>query len=252
MGAGVAASPHCPIAKGTKPGRRGSPRGACSKPSRSRGLRWRLPGSFRGRSRFRFPRWLPDRPEALAVRRSAVSEPKFLFPPSGDRGAEAPRLPFGGIPGRSQGSASRSRTEALDPPLRSSRTRRSGPARQTSSRSRFPAGGGARTEVPLSAGPVLDRSPLSGLVRFVGPEGLSIRLGALRSLPLSHPLKGKPAASAWRRLRQPPRLRSLSSSSGGTMRSVSLGPWLEIPHPFPVAFVPATAGSCHDFRVGPS
>jgi hypothetical protein len=29
-------------------------------------------------------------------------------------------------------------------------------------------------------------------------------MGALRSLPLSHPLKDKPVASAWRRLRQPP------------------------------------------------
>lgn len=38
-------------------------------------------------------------------------------------------------------------------------------------------------------------------------RGPKDRLGAFRSLPLSHPLKGKPAASAWRRLRQPPRLR---------------------------------------------
>jgi hypothetical protein len=45
--------------------------------------------------------------------------------------------------------------------------------------------------------PVLSASPHTR--RLPGsPEGAS------RSMPLSHPLKGKPAASAWRRLRQPP------------------------------------------------
>ena len=51
-------------------------------------------------------------------------------------------------------------------------------------------------------------------------------LGTSRSLPLSHPLKGKPATSAWRRLRQPPGppLPPIDPPGGAT-DPLSLGLW---------------------------
>ena len=78
MGADVAASPHCPC-RGWTPGLGGEAVrvGRFREPDPSRGLgcrSFRSPSGARGS--FRFPRWLPVRAEALAVRRSA--DPKIL------------------------------------------------------------------------------------------------------------------------------------------------------------------------------
>jgi len=56
----------------TKPGRRGSPLWAFSRYGPEPGVRLRPPESILGLRFVRFPRWLPVRAEALAVRRSAV------------------------------------------------------------------------------------------------------------------------------------------------------------------------------------
>jgi hypothetical protein len=57
MGAGVAASPHCPCAVDTRPGRRGCPRGAVSRTESSRGLGAGPPGSVMSReAQSGFPR----------------------------------------------------------------------------------------------------------------------------------------------------------------------------------------------------
>lgn len=255
MGADVAASPHCPAADDTRPGRRGSPREAVFETAAKPGAPQRFPESFRDpKVPFGSPAGSPSGPKPW--RFAAWRKFRTEAPPSGRVGfqsAEAPRSPSGWISGRNRVSRLAGhgpKSWAL--PLRSSRTRRPGPARQVEGRSLFPPGGGAQTEVPPSAGPILDRSPVSGLARFSRARRLPRSgMGASRSLPLSHPLKGKPAASAWRRLRQPPCLRAVASSPGGTMRSVSLGPWLE-------AFfrcrkiVSATTRSCHGIRVAPS
>ena len=205
MGAGVAAGPHCPVASNPAWEARRSALGGFERSAPEPGARSPLPPeSVRGRSRFRFPRGLPDRAEALAVRRLADLELAFLLPafavPEGRslrfRSRQDPRpkprfrlavhgpkswvLPGSQLPGRSPVLPDRS-----EPKL-------------------FSAGGGALTEVPLSAGLVLDpkvRCPACPVPRARRPL---VPVGALRSLPLSHPLKGKPASSAWRRLRQPP------------------------------------------------
>ena len=85
----------------TRPGRRGSPRGAVSRAGPSRGLRHRFSGVLRrARAPLRLARWLPVRAEALAVRRSA-----FPF------GRSLPVSPFA-APGPKPGPARRSRAEA--------------------------------------------------------------------------------------------------------------------------------------------
>jgi hypothetical protein len=90
MGAGIAAGPHCPVAldpaeaaspalggfEGRRPGR---------KPRRAKAKVPRPPGSIRGRSRFRFPRGLPVRAEALAVRLWRCRSRSFSSHPGGHR-----------------------------------------------------------------------------------------------------------------------------------------------------------------------
>jgi hypothetical protein len=162
------------------------------------------PGSFSDRSRSRFPRGLPDQGRSPGGSPFGGLELTSLFPPSRFLGRSFGSVD-GGILGRSLGF----RLTAMDRSPGSAGFAapgpKPGPARQIRSRSSFSAGGDALTEIPLSAGLVLNpkvRCPAWWLPSC--PKAGSETVGALRSLPLSHPLKGKPAASAWRRLRQPP------------------------------------------------
>ena len=161
------------------------------------------PGSFSGRGRSRFPRGLPDQGRSPGGSPFGGLELTSRFPPSRSLGRSSGSVD-GGILGRSLGF----RLTAMDRSPGSAGFAapgpKPGPARQFRSRSSFLAGGGAETEVPLSAGLVLNpkvRCPACDFPPARRPTG---NRGRFRNLPLSHPLKGKPAASAWRRLRQPP------------------------------------------------
>jgi hypothetical protein len=127
-----------------------------------------------------------------------------------------------------------------------------GPARQRQSRSPGSAGGDAPTEVPLSAGQVLNPKVRCPACRFpTCPKAAWKPMGASRSMPLSHPPKGKPAASAWRRLRQPPCLRFACFPPGETQsRSARAVAGKAIPRCRKI--VSATSGSCHEIRGAPS
>jgi hypothetical protein len=164
----------------------------------------------------RFPRGLPVRAEALAVRRLADSEPKSLFPPwrflgpkplvprrAGSR-AEAPGSAWqtmsrssGSCRVRSSRAEARSCPTPPEPKLLLSRWQRANRSSAFCRTSPGPKSG------VLPAGSKRSENPWPRMVPHV-PEGRLDPVGASRSLPLSHPLKGKPAASAWRRLRQPP------------------------------------------------
>jgi hypothetical protein len=131
MGAGIAAGPHCPCA-GSWPGRRGVPRGAVSSRRRLKpGVPAPLsPGSWIGRSRSRFPRGLPVRAEALAVRRSADQELSFQFPPFRHPG-RSQHVGKDGILGRSLGSAWQSMSRSPGSCRGRSSGPKPGPARQS-------------------------------------------------------------------------------------------------------------------------
>jgi hypothetical protein len=162
------------------------------------------PESVSSRSRSRFPRGLPDQGRSPGGSPCGGLELTSLFPPS-----RFLRRSFGsddgGILGRSLGF----RLTAMDRSpgsagFRSSRAEaRSCPAnpepklllRRWRRLDRSPA---FRRAGPEPEGPV------SCLLVSHVPEGRLETDGRFRSRPLSHPLKGKPAASAWRRLRQPP------------------------------------------------
>ena len=113
------------------------------------------PGSFSGRSRSRFPRGLPDQGRSPGGSPFGGSELTSLFPPSRFLGRSL-GSGDGGILGRSLGF----RLTAMDRSPGSAGFAapgpKPGPARQIRSRSSFSAGGGAWTEVLLSAGPVLN------------------------------------------------------------------------------------------------
>ena len=182
MGAGVAAGPHCPIASIPAWEARRSALGGFEVAAPEPGVRTPFPpGSVGGRSRFRFPRGLPVRAEALAVRRSADSELASLFPPSRSlrpklrfrvrrdprpkprfrQAGHGPRswaLPGSQLPGRSPVLPDKSEPKPLF------------------------AGGGALTEIPLSAGPVLNpkvRCPAWVVSRV--PEGRLETVGAFET-----------------------------------------------------------------------
>ena len=233
MGAGVAASPHCPFAGDTRPGRRGSPRWAVSRFEPEPGARapiLRSPssacaplgfpaGSPSGPKPWRFAAW-QFRNRGPGSCHPAKPPPKHRFRvPAGLPLAEASGLP--GSPW----------TCVLGLPVRSSRAEtRSCPTGW--GRSPVSAGGSARTCVPPSAGQ--EPGPKPVVLPFWFGTRRSRNLGTSRSLPLSHPLKGKPAASAWRRLRQPPGLRSAASLSGGTRDPLRSGCGWEGFRPLPV------------------
>jgi hypothetical protein len=206
MGAGVAASPHCPTA--VRPGLGGEAardgrfrnRFGAGGSSEISGVRPVPEGAFR------FPRWLPVRAEALAVRRwrfgtevplpaQAPERPKPPIPlASPSRRSVWIRLTGHGpkswvLPGF---AAPKSEDPVL--PDKSGAEAPFSPVAARRPKSRFPPGWSwtRRSGVLPGSGSFRARR----LFRF--------RVGALRCLPLSHPLKDKPAASAWRRLRQPP------------------------------------------------
>ena len=131
------------------------------------------PGSFSGRSRSRFPRGLPDQGRSPGGSPFGGSELTSLFPPSRSLGRSSGSVD-GGILGRSLGF----RLTAMDRSPGSAGFAapgpKPGPARQFRSRSSFLAGGGAGTEVPLSAGLVLNpkvRCPACGFPRARRPTG---------------------------------------------------------------------------------
>ena len=113
------------------------------------------PGSFSGRSRSRFPRGLPDQGRSPGGSPFGGLELTSLFPPSRSLGRSFGSVD-GGILGRSLGF----RLTAMDRSPGSAGFAapgpKPGPARQVRSRSSFFAGGVAWTEVPLSAGLVLN------------------------------------------------------------------------------------------------
>jgi hypothetical protein len=182
---------------------------------------------------FRFPRGLPVRAEALAVRRLAVPEPGFQFLLSRGSSAEASVPRFGRIAfGRSLWPAWRSMDLRPGSAGFAAPGPKPGPARQFGAEALSSPVAARRLASRFPPDRKLDRSPSSRLFRFGTRR--SRNLGTLRSLPLSHPLKGKPAASAWRRLRQPPGLRSAASLSGGTRGPLRSGCGWEGFQPLPV------------------
>jgi len=139
------------------------------------------PGSFSGRSRSRFPRGLPDQGRSPGGSPFGGSELTSLFPPSRSLGRSSGSVD-GGILGRSLGF----RLTAMDRSPGSAGFAapgpKPGPARQFRSRNLLLAGGGALTEVPLSAGLVLNpkvRCP-AWVVSHV-PEGRMETVGAFET-----------------------------------------------------------------------
>ena len=155
------------------------------------------PGSFSGRSRSRFPRGLPDQGRSPGGSPFGGLELTSRFPPSRSLGRSSGSVD-GGILGRSLGF----RLTAMDRSPGSAGFAapgpKPGPARQVRSRSSFPFRWRRLNRSPAfrRAGPEPE-GPVSCLVVSRVPEGRLETVGALRSLPLSHPLKDKPAASAW-------------------------------------------------------
>ena len=193
-------APTVPMRLDTKPGRRGSPQGRFRRRVRSRGPGpfFRSPSGAEAPSGFpadspsgpkpwRFvARQLRNRGSGACLRR-AVAEARFRLR----------QVSFG----RSLSPARQPIDLRLRPAFRSSRAEaRSCPTLSGAEAPSF-AGGSAPTFVPLAAGQV----GTEVLSRLSGSTPGGLEPWALeRSLPLPHPLKGKPAASAWRRLRQPP------------------------------------------------
>jgi len=210
MGAGIAAGPHCPFA--VDPAETVSP----------------ATGGFEGRRPGRRPR--RAKPRSRFLRGPSEAEAPSGFPAGSPSGPKPWRFAVGGFEAEASlpalaGASGRSlRVRVRQDPGPKPRFRlaspwavrpwviagfaapgpKPGPARPCRSRSFSRAGGSARTEVPPSAGLVLNpkvRCPACPVPWVRRPL---VPMGASRSLPLSHKLKGKPAASAWRRLRQPP------------------------------------------------
>lgn len=197
---------------------------------------------------FRFPRRLPVRAEALAVRLgrcgTGVPPPRLqrirsrspVPPLAGTPSAEASGLPGSpwtcvlGLPLRSSRAETRScpTLPGPKPPLRRLAARRSeDPA--------FRRTGEGPKSVPASW-PRTRRSET---------------LGASRSLPLSLPLKDKPAASAWRRLRQPPGPSLNCLIAWWDKRRLSLRLWLGRLSTVAGRSSRPRPGSCHGFRFAP-
>jgi len=156
MGAGVAASPHCPATGDARPGRRGGPPWAVSRSGLSRGLGPILRGLFEAQALLRGSPRLPVRAEALAVRlgRSGTEVPFPAVPvPKAEASVpfrQEPSAEAWGLPGSPW-------TGVLGLPIRSSRAEtRSCPTE--AGPKPFSAGGSARL-ASATAGQVLSRSP---------------------------------------------------------------------------------------------
>jgi hypothetical protein len=162
------------------------------------------PGSFSCRSRSRFPRRLPDQGRSPGGSPFGGLELTSLFPPSQSLGRSFGSVD-GGILGRSLGF----RLTAMDRSPGSADFAapgpKPGPARQVRSRSSF-----FRRWRRLDRSPAFRRAgpepegPVSRLVVSRVPEGRLETDGRFTKPAAFASAKGKPAASAWRRLRQPP------------------------------------------------
>ena len=113
------------------------------------------PGSISGRSRIRFPRGLPDQGRSPGGSPFGGSELTSLFPPSRSLGRSSGSVD-GGILGRSLGFRLASMDRNPGSAGFAAPGPKPGPARSVRRRSAVPSGGGAETEVPLSAGLVLN------------------------------------------------------------------------------------------------
>jgi hypothetical protein len=175
MGAGVAAGPHCPVASNPAWEARRSALGGFENSASEPGALLPLPPeSIHGRSRFQVSPLAP-RPGPKPWRFAAWqiwnlrSSSRLRDPGSRSFGFAA-----GGILGRNLGSARRSmdrnpwsansQLPGRNPVLPD----RSGPKP-------FSAGGDALTEIPLSAGLVLDPKVRCPACRFLEPEGSRFR-----------------------------------------------------------------------------
>ena len=226
MGAGVAASPHCPFAGDTKPGRRGSPRWAVSRCGPEPGARAPiLRGPSGACAPSGFPAGSPSGPKpwrfaAWQIRNRGSGSCCPADPPPKHRFRVSAGLPLAeasGLPGSPWTCVPGSAGFAAPGP-------KPGPARQVRSRSPFSAGGSAPTCVPLSAGQAPGPKPvvLPFLVRhpkvpepghFTKPAAFASAKGQARSIRMA-------AASSAAR----PSLRGLIA--WWDKRPSSLGLWL--------------------------
>jgi len=206
MGADVAAGPHCPVA-GTLPGRRGVPRRAVSSWRRCEpGARSAASSGVHPKPKLLqgFPAGSPTGPKPwrFAARQIWDLRPASRF------GGPRPKPRF--RVRQDPRPKPRFRLAVHEPKsrvrrFRSSRAETRSCPKEPGAEAQGSTGGGALTEIPLSAGQVLNPKVRCPACRFpTCPKAAGKPMGASRSMPLSHPLKGKPAASAWRRLRQPP------------------------------------------------
>jgi len=161
------------------------------------------PGSISGRSRKRFPRGLPDQGRSPGGSPFGGSELTSLFPPSRSLGRSS-GSDDGGILGRSLGF----RLTAMD---RNPGTAgfaapgpKPGPARSVGAEALpFRWRRLNRSSAFRRAGPEPE-GPVSRLMVSHVPEGRWQTDGRFTKPAAFASAKGKPAASAWRRLRQPP------------------------------------------------
>lgn len=227
MGAGIAAGPHCPFAVGYQAWEARQSARAVSKPGLSRGLGQGSWSPSAAEATSGFPGGSPSGPKPWRFAAWRIESSRFRSRRPHTAAEALVRL--GWILGRSLGSAGQS----MD--------RSPGSCRVTSRwpKPRFPSE------------PVLD-ARASGVrtLRVRRPKAL-VPVGASRSLPPLLPLKGKPEASAWRRLRQPPCLCDVTSCLvGQEARSLGLWPGRLSNRCRPI--VSATTRSCHENRVAPN
>lgn len=231
MGADVAASPHCPAADGHQAWEARQSALGCFESRSEPGARTRPPGSFRRRGAFGFPRWLPVRAEALAVRRWRIGNPKVPVSRLGFTRSRSPGFRFGGSLGRSLGSARQPETEV--PACRfAAPGPKPGPARRKSAEAPFHRWQCADRS-PASAGQGKGRSPRSRLSgsrtgvrktdgRFTKPAAFASAKGQARSFRMA-------AASSAARPSLPRTL-----LPGGTAGPFGSGCGLEVDQPLPV------------------
>lgn len=248
MGAGIAAGPHCPFAldpaetvspatggfEGRRPGpksRRTKPRKA--KPQRTKPRSRFLRGPSAAEATFRFPRGLPDRAEALAVRRwrfrsrsfssclGGHLRPKPSVPrPAGSRPKPWFRLasPWAEALGhcrvRSSRAEARSCPTLSKPKLLSGRWQRAD-----------------RSPTFRRAGPEPE-GPVSGLSGSAGPKTLGSD-GRSRSMPLSHSLRASPQLPPGGGFVSRPAFRSDPPSARGLTTDLGLGCGWEGDPPLP-------------------
>lgn len=207
MGADVAASPHCPVTTARHLSAQASYREA-SRAIWARTGSSPFPSGVLGsalRPLPRCPRWLPDQgrsPGGSPTGGLTGLASLFLLPRAVDgvilrlQGWQdprpKPRYSPPGKPGSRPKPAASQLPDLVSPVLPDDPAR---PVRRWPETN--PRGfGSSRADQGFASAVCLSV--------FIRTGGSDRPVGAVRNLPLSHPLKGKPAASAWRRLRQPP------------------------------------------------